>query len=582
MRRDRPTNMLQVALLVALALVLGACDADSPTAPAQRPSQPVSAAGATTAFAIQVSLDPNSIEAGSGLAVEVTIVARRTDNNQFVPRNSTASISTTSGTLADATGAVLGNSGTVTFGANGTALATLTVPTQTAVISAQISDSIGQATLQVTEAPAVVPFSIQALVPNFGPPTGGTIVRIEGSGFSLVTEVTFDGVSVEVLSVSSSVIQIRTPEIELAVGSNRAVSVTVNINVGDADAETDTLSGGYTYTRNASLLTPKIISITPTSGPNEGGTLVTLFGEAFPSEPQVIFGSSRIEATVTDIAPSRILVLTPSATGQNAANLNQTVAVSVTDLNSGFTTSLPGAFQYGSPGAGMFISSVAPVEGTYFGGTLVTIFGNGFEAPVAVEFGGRAQQPVSVSGTEIVARSIGPVEIDGCGRPSGSFLVVNIETNEPFTSSLTFTYRPVEPQIGSVSPSATTTDVDTGVIVAGPTVTTITGAGFDRQVFPPEVTFAGNRSPGVTITSLDADPFHEGHGVGDVMLVSIPEFRAFAEEECTSGTDTGSRFVPTDVNVIVTARDTGCADTLTAGFTYIPSDGSCRIPPPAP
>lgn len=582
---EKKPNVLQLALVALLAIVLGACDADSPTAPTQTPNPPPPSTASTT-FAITVALSPRSVEAGADTPVTVTVTARRTDNNQPVPRNSTALLSTTSGLLTNAAGAA-GATVTISFDVNGVAVATLTGPAVTAIVRAQIEQSFGQATLRVTEAPEVAPLSILAVNPNFGPPSGGTQVRIEGTGFSLPTEVFIGGLPAPIQDVTGSVIRVLTPQIELASGENRTVAVTVNINVGDEDAASDTLASGFTYTRNQTALIPKIISVTPTSGPNEGGTPVTIFGEAFGSEVQVFFGdASRIEARLLEVSSTRIRVETPPATGQNAANRNAVVSVRVVDLRSGFEARLASAFQFGSPDEGMFISTVAPTEGTYFGGTLVTIFGQGFEAPIAVEFGRTpplAQQPISVSGTEIVARSV-PIEIVACARPTGPFRVVNIETNEVFTSALTYTYRPVEPEIGSVSPASTTADVDTGAIVFGsPTSTTITGAGFDRQSKPPIVTFGTERSPGVSITSLDGDPLHEGHGVGDVMDVDIPAFQGnFPEEACTTaGGLAGMRFTESRVNVTVTARDTGCSATLTNGFTYVPNDTSCRAVPVA-
>ena len=62
-------------------------------------------------------------------------------------------------------------------------------------------------------------------------------------------------------------IRIRTPQIDLPSGQNRVVGVTVNVNVNEEDAASDTLNGAYTYTRNQTPVIPKIISVTPTSGP---------------------------------------------------------------------------------------------------------------------------------------------------------------------------------------------------------------------------------------------------------------------------------------------------------------------------
>ena len=573
-------NVVKATLAVALALFLGACDADSPTEPDQTPNQPAPSA-TTTNFVISVSLSPRGVVVGDGSTVTVTVVARRADNNQFVPEGSTALLSTTSGLVTNASGTV-GDAVAVAFGVNGTAQARLTGPTETATVRAQIQQSQGQATLQVSEAPTVAPLSVHALSPNFGLPSGGTLVRIEGTGFSAPAEVTFGGVNAPIRSISENVIQVVTPSAEVPAGQNLVVNVLVQVNIGEENQGVDTLNSGFTYTRNTTPTIPKIISVTPTSGPNEGGTPVTIFGEAFGSEVQVFFGvGSRVEAAVNDVSPTRILVTSPPATGQNAGNRNSTVAIEVVDLRSGFSVSRANAFQYG--GGDMFISTAAPVEGTYFGGDLVTIFGQGFEGPVAVAFGGRAQQPVSVSGTEVVARTVGPVEIANCSRPSGAFQITNIETNETFTSGLAFTYRPVEPRIGSLSEGSATANVLTGAIIGNPTSLVMSGGGFDRQGFAPQVTFGDERSPSVTITSLDPTAFHEGHGVGDVMTVVIPRSPLpFPEEVCTVGGGSGMRYTEQRVAVTVTNRDTACADTLTNAFTYFPDDPDCRPDPVDP
>jgi len=567
-------NVLRVMPAMALAVVLGACDADSPTAPDQTPNPDPTPSG-VTGFSISVSANPNALVIDDGVVARVTVVARRTDNGQPVPEGSTAVLSTTSGTLGNLAGTVLGESIAVAFGANGTALANLTAPLQDAIVRAQINQSAGQTRVTVTEAPVELPLEVAAVTPNFGPPTGGTEVRIQGAGFSEPASVTFGGQSVQILSLSSSSITVLTPQVDLPSGQNLAVAVAVDVNIGEEGQASDVLAGGFTFTRNDTSLIPKIISVTPTSGPNEGGTEVTIFGEAFGPEVQVFFGTSRIEAEVLDRSSTRILVRTPPATGQNASNQNATVGIEVFDLRSGFSATRANAFQFG--GGAMFISSIEPSEGTYFGGTLVTIFGNGFEAPAAVSFGGRAQQEVSVSGTEIIARSIGPVEINNCNRPAGAFTVVNIETNETFTSPLQFTYRPVEPRIGSISESSTTADVDSGVIVGLPTELTMTGSGFDRQGFPPQVTF-GNERSSVTVTSLDSDPLHIGNGVGDVMRIVIPPFPVpFPEEECETPAGTGMRFAEARVDITVTNRSTDCVDTASNIFTYFPNDTTCRV-----
>ncbi len=579
MRGLKKSNVVQFVLVMALGLVLGACDADSPTAPTQTPNPPASAS-ATTGFAISVGLNPGSITAGEATTVTVSVSARRTDTNQPVPRGSTAVLTTTNGLLTNAEGTDSGNTVAITFDVNGQAQASLAAVTEDATVRAQIEQSSGQATLSVSEAPTVTPFTLTGVVPSFGTPAGGTEVRIEGTGFSAPVQVVFGNVIVPAFSVTSSTIKVLSPAIELPSGTNQTVSISVSVNVGEEGFASGSLSNSFTYTRNQTPVIPKIISATPSSGPNEGGTRVTIFGEAFGSEVQVFFGDSSLtEAPLFEVSPTRIITETPPATGQNAGVRDQVVAIRVRDLRSGFEARLASAFQYG--GEQMFITAIAPDEGIYFGGTLVTIFGGGFEAPVTVAFGGEGQQVVSVSGTEIVARSVGPIEIANCARPSGSVTVVNIETPGENATGPVFTYRPVEPRIGSIIPSAATVDADTGTVI-GSNDATITGSGFDRQSFTPLVTIGGEEAGGVRITSLDSNPFYDGFGIGDEMGLDIPPFLgSFDTEDCTVGTLSGQRFTETRVDVVVRARDTGCSDTLTNGFTYFPDDTGCRTAPNA-
>ncbi len=575
------SNVVRIAFFVALAAILGACDADNPTAPTQRPNAPVPTT-ATTGFAISVGLSPSSVVLGEATTVQVTIVARRTDTNELMPRGSTAVVSTTSGTLTNNAATESGNTVTVTFGLNGTALATLVGPLETAIVRAQIEQSLGQATLRVSILEET-PFTLLQAVPNFGPPSGGTEVRIEGTGFSRPAEVSFGGIPVPVLSLSGSLIRVRSPQIELATGQNRAVNITVSVNIGEEGAASGTLGSAFTYTRNSTPVLPKIISVTPTTGPNEGHTRVTIFGEAFGSEVQVFFGAaSLVEAPVFDVTPTRIIAETPPATGQNSGSQDSVVDVRVRDLRSGFEAVLASAFQYGDLSGDLEITAIQPVEGIYLGDTLVTIFGTGgFEAPMTVAFGGAVQQVVSVSGTEIVAKAV-PVDVS-CGGRSGGVSVVNIETGESGAGPA-FTYRTVTPRIDFIDNDSATVDVQTGNVIGDP-VRMITGSGFDRQGFPPFIDFFNDavleRSPSVAVTSLEFDPFYEDHPIGDELRIVVPSFRPLDREQCFVNGAEGTRAIDTRVSVRATIRDTGCTGEVANFFTFIPNDTSCEVAPSA-
>lgn len=578
----------RLLLVASLALWMGGCESDSPTAPSQAPAPPATSGGGSTSsgFKITVAATPDAFELGEitetgNSTAQITVTARRNDNNALVPADSTALLTTTAGTLSNLSG-TSGLSIPITFDSSGRAQATLAVPTTEALVlrvRAQIESSFGDTLVSITEDDQI-PLFIQSVSPSTGPPTGGTLVDIRGTGFEEPIRVNFGALPGIVQSTSSTRITALTPSVTLGAGQTSTVPVTVMINVNDPvdTPATDSLNNAFTYARGGQVETPTVVSLTPTSGPNEGGTQVTIFGEGFADEVQVFFGTGAlIEAPVLNITPNRLLVRTPSATGPNEVNQNSIVNVRVVNTGSGASNTLTSAFQYGAPGGPvMFISAAGPNEGIYLGGTVTTIFGQGFAEPVVVEFGGVGQQEISVTGTEIVARSF-PVEIAGCSRPSGNFRVVNIETGEEANSSIPFVYRPVEPAIFSISPNSVEVDVDTRTII-GSTSFNLSGFGFDRQDIPPRVTFGDVTATGIVVTDVDGANFEARFGIGSTISGTIPPFNGeFATETCSAGGLEGERFIPSLVGVTVTNLPTDCNDTVNNLFSYVPSDTSCRV-----
>ncbi len=593
-------SVMTLAVVVLLALGLGACDSDSPTAPSvTTPAPPASSGGASGSWSITVSIDPSSVSITDLLlgtdSARVTITARRNDGTT-PPTNSTILVSTTGGTLSNSDQSASGTSIAIRFDSAGRAIAILSIPDVIGsyVVEAQLEQSFGRGTLQVTEEEFETPLFIEAVVPNSGPPAGGTTVRIEGSGFSRPLRVQFGGVNANILSSDSSVITVETPPLDLPVGQTATVPVTVTININDPDPEqiqaSDTLANAFTYARGGQTGQPSIISLSPTSGPNEGGTLVTIVGENFADQVQVFFGTTAlIEAPIIDVSSTRLLVETPSATGPNAVNQNAVVNVRVVNTVSGLFAERASAFQYGGPGNPVvFISAAGPGGGLYLGGTIATIFGQGFDEPVAVEFGGFGQQVVSVTGTEIVAQSV-PIDIDNCTPVSGPFSVTNIETGEGATSGILFEYVPIEPAIFNVTPNEVLIDVNTRQIVPDGATTTISGSGFDTPIRVSFGTTAASIVPGSGVPDPAFDPRFEILSAVDVFIP--PYLDEFDMGDCqdADGID-GMILRPTAVDVTVFNFPTDCEDTFTNSFIYVPVQDlagtpvECEVPmdPPDP
>jgi IPT/TIG domain/PKD domain len=581
---SRKTSSLKtLAAVFSLALSLGACDSDSPTAPSvTTPSPPPSSGSASASWSITVAVDPpavsiTSILSGELATARVTVTARRSDG-QLPVSGSTIVASTNGGTLTNLGQTATGTSIPLSFDAAGRAFATLDLPTQVGdyVIQAQLEQSFGRGTLRVSEEVFDTPLFIEAVTPSSGPPEGGTVVRIQGSGFSRPLRVQFGSLNANVLSSSGSVITVETPPITLPVGETSVVPVTVTININDPDPEqiqaADTLSNAFTYARGGQTDQPSIISLTPTSGPNEGGTLVTITGSNFASQVQVFFGTAAlVEAAVTDVTPTRLLVETPSATGPNAINQNSIVNVRVINSATGLFAERAAAFQYGGPGSpALFISAAGPGAGPHLGGTIATIYGQGFDEPVAVSFGGVGQQVISVTGTEIVARSV-PVDIDNCSPVSGPFGVTNIETGEGIVSGIVFQYIPVKPSIFRISPP----EVRVGASGANsPDVVTILGDAFE----PFAQVFFGDARVAIIAGSEVLDPDYPTFGFLSAFDVDVPTFtQEFETVPCDSGGMPGTRAVPTQVDVMVVNPGTDCFDTIS--FVYLPPSETCIADP---
>lgn len=574
----KPFTIVPALCVLLLSLGLGACESDSPTAPTPTPAPvPGGSGGGPWAVEVTVSPDtvevpPDDVEASTFVATTtVSVFVRRADTGALPPDNATVVLSASSGTLT----ANSGSSGSsvpvvLTAGRGQATWSALNPALGTVIFQAQIEGSVGQDVLRIIEGdpaeepeePVEIPLFIESVRPSSGPPSGGTRVHIDGTGFEEPTRVTFGGLPADIVSQTESRITVLTPAIDLPVGAIQTVDVGVDINVNETEGQaSDTLGNAFTYVRAGGNPTVplRILSVTPTFGPNEGGTEVAILGEGFGNNPQVFFGSSAlIEATVLSVTPQSLLVRTPSATGPNSINRDSVVDVTVRNLDTGETAVQSDAFQYGSPAEPVIITSVGPTEAPYLGNTHVTITGQGFDEPVAVTLAGVAQQTVSVSGSKIVVLT-SPVEIDNCSDVSGPTQVVNVETGAS-ASGPTFTFEVIEPTIFSLSPDSSPASGGGQIVISGSGFVAPVGVVFEQPDGPVR---ASN-------PTVSAD--------GTEIRATIPAFvGAFDTEPC--GED-GERFIPTRVDVRVFDQATDCEDVFENAFTYFPEDTTCHLPPP--
>ena len=305
-----------------------------------------------------------------------------------------------------------------------------------------------------------VPPTIDSVVPDSGPNTGGTTVTITGSGFTGATDVTFGGVPGTDLVVdpSGTSLTVVTPP-----GPVGPVDVVVVLPGDDAVAP-----DGFTYV----VAPPTASSIDPDSGPQSGGQTVTITGSGFvPNGTSVTF----------DGVPATDVVVDPSGTSLTAVTPPGAVGPADVVVTTDGGSTDPLAYTYLADGSDAVVTGLDPDFGPTSGGTAVTITGSGFTGATGVTFDGVAGSGFAVNpaGTEITV-----VTPPGAAGPADVVITFPAGTADAGI----FTYVP--PTIDSVVP-------DSGPNTGGTTVT-ITGSGFTGAT---DVTFGG--VPG---TDLVVDP----------------------------------------------------------------------------
>jgi len=354
--------------------------------------------------------------------------------------------------------------------------------------------NLAQAAVGPNAVPTVDPVdptapTLLGLTPIFGPETGGTEVTLTGTDLTAVDTVTFGGVAAtELTVVSPTEITVLTPA---GVG---LVDVVVSGPNGTA-----TLQNGFTYVPagTGDNEPGTVVSFTPTSGPEDGGTVVTIIGTGFTGADGVNFGDSA-GTDFTVVSDNEITVTTPAGTG--------VVPVTVIGAPNG-DIEAPEAFLYvpdTSGGIPTIVAAVNPTTGPEAGGTTVNITGTGFLAVDQVLFDGN-------SGTELNVISDNELTVvtpAGTGQVLISLVDASPDGGTAF-ASVPFSYIPAveiaDPIITSITP--------TSGPAAGGTVVTINGENFTEG---DTVSFDGVPAAGVTVVSPTVITATTPPGVGVV------------------------------------------------------------------
>ncbi|MFN2239325.1 MAG: IPT/TIG domain-containing protein, partial [Thermoanaerobaculia bacterium] len=542
-----------------ILLAFAGCEGESPT----EPPRGGGSGGGTTPPPTDASIALTVSNPAPLVGSTTTITANVTQGGQPVPNGTAVEFSTTLGTFVEAN-----SNTTIRTTTDGKAAVVLTSNAAgTAVVTVRVNNASAVAQIvfqtQSTEPPPpdTAP-AITAISPSKGKPAGGDLVIISGRNFTAPVRVLFGDEPATVVSQSENEIRVVSPAIQLGLEEQaREVTITVFTQFGTA-GEQQATGGPFRY--ELTILTPRIFHVSPSSGPNEGNTRVTIFGEGFQSPAKVFFGTGgsagasltdQVEAAVQQVSFGQIIVLTPPASGLGAELANEQVTVRVLNVASNTDAVQNQAFRYGPL---MRITAVGPTQGLATGSTRVTIDGWGFDDPVAVTVGGIAAQVISVTGTKIIVQTGLPF-IQSCADVTGPVAVTNIEDGTSATAEgLTFTYIMPQPVIVGITPNPA--QPGQGIVVS--------------------VSNAGNGPARFQIGStgvLAGVPSVSG-GIWTYPLV-VPSNIQFDTEACTELGAEGERFIPTSLTVAFENVTTGCTDTLNDGLTVNPFDATCRIPP---
>ena len=548
MRRQKSWRLA----LVAILLLIAACKGETPTAPPSgSPGNPGNTPVSNANIALTVSSTTPLINS------TVTVTATVTLNGSPVPDGTAVQFSASN----DATFSETGTGVTIRTTTNGVASTTVTknaagVTRITAVVNnvAKTADITFREEAPCTppdpRCPVVTTPTITSVTPAIGRPQGGEQIRIIGTNFKAPVRVLFDlgtGNPVEafVVSVTSTEIVVTTPAVNLGTGQQLAAKIIVITEAGSITEQRVTKDAAFTF-RNEQL-TPVVYSLSPASGPINGGTMVKIFGEGFQAPVQVFFGSA--EARVVEVKFGEIYVEAPdgrSTSADGSGTVTGPVPVSVVNILSNRRATSPTEFRYV---AKMAVTAIRPLSGSSLGGTDITIDGVGFDAPVAVTIGGIAATVLRVSGTQLLVRT-NSLNVPCADVANAPIVITNVENGDNATF-IGFSFFGVPPLISAALP--VTSPLQPGGLIdvtvrtpgAGPLGTgNIRFTVLDRNITP---------SPSQTTDPTATTTFR----------FALPSTGfTFPTVSCTTATFTGTQLGPIEVPITFRNVTTGCTDSI--------------------
>jgi Domain of unknown function DUF11/IPT/TIG domain len=368
---------------------------------------------------------------------------------------------------------------------------------------------------------------ITSVSPNAGPVAGGGTFTITGTNFSTPT-VTIGGNPATVNSWTATSIVFVLPA--HAAGA-------VDVVVRNADLQSATLSSGFTYVNP-----PTISTVTPSAGPANVGTSVTIAGTNLVAGAAVKFGG--VSATsVNPLGTTLTCVMPALAAG--------TVDVLLTTPGGSATKTAP--YTYMNPPS---LVSLSQTSGPGSGGQSVTVTGTNFVSGMSVSFGG-------TNGTVTSVPDSAHAVVTTPTHAAGTFSVVGTTPGGSATLTNAYTFIAAPAVTSNAGPPA------------GSWPVTITGTAF---VSGATVKFGLNAATGVTVvnaTTISATT-PAGSGVVNV-IVTNPDAQAgtlvngFTYRLAPTVTLIAPSSGPANFTQTVTVNGTGFVSGATVKFGTVPA-----------
>lgn len=256
-------------------------------------------------------------------------------------------------------------------------------------------------------------------------------------------------------------------------------------------------------TAQGAVVTPEILTISPSSGPVTGGDTITITGtdlDAVPFDPYIYAESSVFFGTTNDVGGVAARILSRTATSMTVI-VPRSVSpgpVNVTLVTNAVRVTRDAGYTYTAPS----FTSITPAASPTAGGVSVTIKGVGFGYPwggvggsyvSSVTIGGvgltslTRTNPTTITGTAPANAVVGAKDVVVTVNPtSGAPIVISS------TGAFSYVLTPTAPTIAAIAPP-------NGPTAGGNTVK-ITGTNFrGSDGNPATVTIGGNSMTGVTV-----------------------------------------------------------------------------------